>query len=125
MLLRQKLPSDCGAKLEEFQRYGLNLCSLSQMPLGHIGNTDQALIFLCMPMSRTIIETGAPQVRLRTLDNEKTRPTVMLACLVDELKLPPYIILRRKTIPKELFPRDMIVLGQEETMDHLPEKSPD
>lgn len=111
--IRQKLPADCEAKLVEFQRYVLDLRRSSQMPLGHIGNADQTPVFLDMPMSRTVSETGAPQVRIRTTGNEKTRLTVMLACLADGRKLPPYIIFRRKTIPKELFPRDVIVRCQE------------
>lgn len=111
--IRQKLPSDYEAKLLEFQRYVIDLCRLSQMPLGHIGNTDQTPIFLAMPMSRTVNETGAPQVRIRTTGKEKTRLTVMLACLADGHKLPPYIIFRRKTILNEPFPSNVIVRWQE------------
>lgn len=111
--IRQKLPSDYEAKLLEFQRYVIDLRRSSQMPLGHIGNADQTPVFLDMPMSRTVNETGAPQVRIRTTGNEKTRLTVMLACLADGHKLPPYIIFRRKTIPKEPFPSNVIVRCQE------------
>ncbi|KAH7942753.1 hypothetical protein HPB52_000749 [Rhipicephalus sanguineus] len=59
--IRQKLPADCEAKLVEFQRYVLDLRRSLQMPLGHIGNADQTPVFLDMPMSRTVSETGAPK----------------------------------------------------------------
>lgn len=58
--IRQKLPSDYEAKLLEFQRYVIDLRRSSQMPLAHIGNADQTPVFLDMPMSRTVNETGAP-----------------------------------------------------------------
>lgn len=111
--IRQKLPQDFEEKLLEFQRFVINLRRSSNMPLGHIGNADQTPVYLDMPVSRTVNSVGAPEVRIRTTGNEKNRITVMLACLADGHKLPPYIIFRRKTVPKETFPRNVIVRSQE------------
>ncbi|QQP42457.1 Uncharacterized protein FKW44_017131 [Caligus rogercresseyi] len=38
---------------------------------------------------------------MRSTGNEKSRVTVMLTCLSDGTKLPAYLILKRKTIPKD------------------------
>ena len=49
-----------------------------------------------------------------TTGHEKDRFTVMLACLGDGTKLPPYVIFKRKTLPKNAnFPKEVIVRCQE------------
>lgn len=83
------------------------------MSLGHIGNVNQTAVYLDMPMTRTVNSIGAPAVRIRTTGNEKTRITLMLACLADGHKLLPYIIFGRKTIAKKTFPRNVVVRCQE------------
>jgi hypothetical protein len=47
------------------------------------------------------------------MGNEKERIAVMLGVLVDGRKLPPYVILRRKTMPKEKLPADQVFWCQE------------
>ena len=37
----------------------------------------------------------------------------MLTCLADGSKLPPYVILKRKTLPKDPMPAGIIVRAQE------------
>lgn len=46
------------------------------------------------------------------MGNEKSRITVMLACLADGTKLPPYVILKCKTVPK-VIPAGIIVCAKE------------
>jgi hypothetical protein len=50
---------------------------------------------------------------MTTTGNEKNRFTVMLACPADGGKLPPYIVFKRKTMPKLPFPKGVIVQVQE------------
>ena len=53
------------------------------------------------------------EVLLKTTGCEKLHLTVMLAATADERKLPPLLILERKTLPKsEAFPKDVIVRAQ-------------
>lgn len=61
-----------------------------------------------------LVKQVRPQIRIRITGNEKMRLTIMLACLAYGRKLPPRIIFRHKTIPKELSPRNVIVRCQEE-----------
>jgi hypothetical protein len=57
---------------------------------------------------------GVKEVLLKTTGCEKLRLTVMLAATTDGRKLPPLLILKRKTVPKlEAFPKEVIVRAQE------------
>jgi hypothetical protein len=52
------------------------------------------------------------QVAMKTTGYEKFHVTVMLCITTNDTKLPPYIILNRKTVPKENFCKDAIVRAQ-------------
>uniref|UniRef100_A0A3Q3KXW9 HTH CENPB-type domain-containing protein n=1 Tax=Labrus bergylta TaxID=56723 RepID=A0A3Q3KXW9_9LABR len=85
--LAQHLPLDFGEKLLSFQRFVINLRKKHSYPLDQIGNADQTPVYFDMPTSRV---------------------TVMLTCLADGNKLPPYVI-----VPKEPMPAGIIVRAQE------------
>ncbi|CAI7849459.1 unnamed protein product [Closterium sp. NIES-54] len=44
---------------------------------------------------------------------QKERVTVMLACTADGMKLKPWVFFQRKTMPKEVFPPDVVVACHE------------
>ena len=46
---------------------------------------------------------------IKTSGNEKTRYTVVLACCADGTKLPPLLIFKRKTLPKDVIPHGIYV----------------
>jgi hypothetical protein len=61
---------------------------------------------------RTLVKIK--KILLKTTGCAKLRLTVMLAATADGRKLPPFLILKRKTVPKsESFPKDVIVRAQE------------
>lgn len=104
----QKLPADYEQKLIAFQRHVIRLRTVRKYLIGQIGNADETPIFLDMPSNYAVDVRGTKEVRLRTTGNEKTRVTAMLACTADGHKLPPFLIFKRKTIPKnEIFPPRM------------------
>lgn len=110
----QKLPGDFDDKLIAFQKYVLGLRRENDYGLGQIGNADETPVFFDMPRAYTVNEVGAREVKVRTTGYEKQRVTVMLCITADGRKLPPYIILKRKNMPKnEPFPSDVIVRAQE------------
>lgn len=111
--LAQKLPSDFAEKLTEFQRYVINLRKKHSHLLGQIGNADQTPVFFDMPSNTTVADKGAKSVVVKTTGNEKARLTVMLCVLADGRKLPPFVILRRKTLPKEKLPQGIVYRCQE------------
>jgi hypothetical protein len=76
--------------------------------LGHIRNADQTPVYFDMPSNVTVNENGAKTVLIRGTGNKKARITVMLGVLAKGHKLPPYVFLRRKTMPKEKLPAGLV-----------------
>lgn len=110
----QRLPAEYEERLVAFQRYVIKLRQEHNYLLGQIGNADQTPVYFDMPSRTTVTAKGAKDVRLLTTGNEHTRFTVMLCCTADGWKLPPYIVFRRKTIPKgEVFPAKVIIRANE------------
>lgn len=110
----QKLPEEYEEKLHSFQRFVLSLRRRHGYHLGQFGNTDQTPLYFDMPATTTVEKKGAKQVRVLSSGHEKTRVTAMLCCTADGHKLPPYLIFRRKTLPKGIvFPSGVIVRANE------------
>lgn len=67
-----------------------------------------------MVQNTTVEDKGSKEVKVLSTGYKKQRVTVMLAVLADGSKLPPYLILKRKLVPKnETFPKDVVVRAQE------------
>lgn len=111
--LAQRLPADFEEKLINFQRYVIQMRQRHLYPFHQIGNADETPVFFDMPSNTTVDTKGVKSVLLRGTGNEKNRITVMLAVTADGGKLPPYVILKRKTIPKESFPEGVVIRCQE------------
>lgn len=111
--LAQRLPADFREKLVNYQRFVIKLRKKHEYPLDQMGNADQTPVFFDMPTSVTVHKRGDKSVIVKSTGNEKSRVTVMLTCLADGTKLPPYVILKRKTLPKDPMPAGIIVRAQE------------
>lgn len=109
----QKIPIDFETKLVNFQRYIIELHKNRNYSFSQIGNADETPVCFDMPRNYTVNSRGAKEIKIKTTGYEKQRVTVMLCITADGHKLPPYLILNRKTIPKnETFPKDVIVCAQ-------------
>ena len=111
--IAQKLPGDYEDKLTEFQQFIIRQRKQHDYDLSQIGNADQTPLTFDMPYNTTVDTKGAKSVQLNTTGNEKNRFTVMLACTADGGKLPPYVIFKRKTLPKVTWPAGIIVRCQD------------
>ena len=112
--IAQKLPQDYEEKLIKFQRYVIAQRKKHDFELKYIGNADQTPLTFDIATSSTVSEKGVKSVSILTTGHEKDRFTVMLACLGDGTKLPPYVVFKRKTLPKKVnFPKGVIVRCQE------------
>ncbi|CAI7908990.1 unnamed protein product [Closterium sp. NIES-54] len=111
----QKLAADCKAKVESFWEFVREMRSLHDYSLDLILNADQTPLFLEMPTEHTLEMKGARTVHVRSAGYEKERVTVMLAVTASGLKLPPYVVFKRKTIPKVPIPADkrLVVRAQD------------
>jgi hypothetical protein len=106
------LPADSEEKLVAFQRHVTGLRKKHSYLLSQIGNADEMPVYFDMPPSYTVDDSGAKSVAVKTSGHEKTHVTVILAVLADGRKLPPYVILNRKNMPKEQLPIGIIVRCQ-------------
>ena len=70
---------------------------------------DETPMNFDMPPNRTVNSKGSKTVLIKTTGHEKTRFTVVLACMADGTKLKPMVVFKRKTMPKLKFPAGVIV----------------
>ena len=70
---------------------------------------DEVPLTFDVPSNKTVDVKGAKKVMIKTSGNEKTRYTVVLACCADGTNLPPLLIFKRKTLPKDVIPHGIYV----------------
>ena len=111
--IAQRLPGDYEDKLLNYQRFIINQRQIHNYDVSCIGNAHQTPVTFDLPYSRTIDFKGAKSISMKTTGSEKSRFTVMLTCAGDGCKLPPYIIFRRKTLPKNInWPSGVVIRAQ-------------
>ncbi|GFX14439.1 WASH complex subunit 4 [Trichonephila clavipes] len=64
-------------------------------------------------LSKTVDVQGASSIPINTTGNERTSFTVVLCCAANGLKLQPMLIFKRKTLPKENFPKCVEIRANE------------
>ena len=75
-----------------------------------IGNADQTPLAFDIASKTTVSASGMKTVPIITTGHKKDRFTIMLACRGDGSKLPPYVVFKRKTLPKKVkFPDGVLV----------------
>ncbi|RMC15171.1 hypothetical protein DUI87_07353 [Hirundo rustica rustica] len=99
-------------KVIAFQQYVIGLHKGHDYLLSQMGSADETPVSFDEPSNNVIEEIGTKSVIIKTLGNEKMCITVMLAVLADGIKLPPYVILKRKTMLKDQLPTGIIVRCQ-------------
>ena len=62
-----------------------------------------------VPSNKTVDVKGAKTIMIKTSSNENTCFTVVLACCADGTRLPPLLIFKRKTLPKDVIPHGIYV----------------
>lgn len=107
--IAQKLPKDVEEKVHNFEKFVLKERKMFDFALGQIGNMDETPMYFDMPGNTTIDRVGSKSVSVKTTGHEKQHFTVVLACQADGQKLRPMVIFKRKTMPKDSFPRDVVV----------------
>ncbi len=87
------------------------------IPIRCIGNMDEVPVYFDMAPKAVIARKGSRTVCVKTNNMEKTRITVVLACLADGTKLPPMVIFRGKTkrsIANAVAPDDSMIVTYQE-----------
>ncbi|KAF8774264.1 Pogo transposable element with KRAB domain like protein [Argiope bruennichi] len=107
----QAVPDDVDEKKKKtsFLQVTRKVIAEGKYSLKNIINMDEVPLTFDCPPNRTVDTCGMKTVSVTTTGQEKTHFTVMLACCADGTKLKPLLIFKRKTIPKENFPRSVVI----------------
>ena len=70
---------------------------------------DEVPLTFDIPMNRTVEPRGANSVAVKTTGHEKSHFTCVLAVTASGKKLPPMVIFKRKTLPKDKLPKGIVV----------------
>ena len=82
-----------------------------------ISNIDETPMTFDMPLNCTDDAIGNKTILDKTSGHEKDHFTVVLACLADGTKLKHMVILKRKTMPKQLLPSGVVHVHPRGWMD--------
>jgi len=77
------------------------LLGVNDYILRHTGNDDETAVYFSRPCDSTVSNGWTKSMVMKTMGNYKLQITVMFAVLADGSKLPTYMILSHKTVPKE------------------------
>ncbi|RVE56245.1 hypothetical protein OJAV_G00219260 [Oryzias javanicus] len=109
----QRRPADYTEKLANFRSYCEKHIADKRIQPSHITNMDEVPLTFDIPVSHTVEKKGTSTVAIRTTGYEKASFTVVLGCCANGQKLPPMVIFKRKTLPKETFPAGVIIKANE------------
>ena len=107
--LCQQLPPDFEEKLASFQNYTQEQVAENLIGPQDIINMDEVPLTFDLPLTRTVNKQGESSVPLKTTGHEKTHFTCILSCTASGEKLPPMVIFKRITMPKEKLPKGIVV----------------
>lgn len=107
--MSQQLPADFEEKMDNFRKFTADAIAEYNIDPSHIINMDEVPLTFDLPLQRTVAPKGESTVNLRTTGNEKTHFTCVLGCTAAGQKLPPMVIFKRITMPREEFPRGVVV----------------
>jgi hypothetical protein len=103
----QKLPHDWETKMASFKCFVE--AKIKGINLHQIGDMDEVPMSFDMPSNFTVDRKGAQDMKISTTGAEKCCLTVVLCVTADGGKLPSFVIFKRETIPKEDFPKGVVV----------------
>ena len=70
---------------------------------------DEVPLTFDPPLNRTVNKKGESSICLKTTGHEKTNFTCVLSCTASGEKLPPMVIFKCVTLPKEKFPKGIVI----------------
>ncbi|XP_078244344.1 uncharacterized protein LOC110070281 isoform X2 [Pogona vitticeps] len=101
-----KLPKGYESKFLSFHKFVIDARKKNGFEIGQIGNMDEVPLTFDVPSNRTVDLMGAT---VKNSGHEKAHYTTVLSCCADGTKLPPMLIFKSKTFPKEVIPPGVVV----------------
>ena len=75
---------------------------------------DETPVLFDLPSNYIVDRKGVNAVFVKTTRHEKCHFTIVLCCLADDTRLPPTVIFKVKTLPKDAkFPNGVIMCAHE------------
>ena len=108
----KKLPDDWEEKVQDFKSFIHGIIIEHNFPPSKVENMDEVPMFFDAP--QTVASVGEKSVKVTTTGLERTHFTAVLSCMADGTKLPPCIIFKRVTMPREKFPPGCFVMCNKE-----------
>ena len=105
--LGQKLPIDWEEKVALFRSFVSNI--KTKVEDLHIGNMDDVPVNFDIPSYYTVDQKGTKDIKITTTGHEKCSFTVVLCVTANGGKLPPMVIIKRKTLHKGDIPKEIVV----------------
>ena len=105
----QQLPPDYEEKVTNFHKFTQTKIAENSIGPDEIINMDEVPLTFDLPLTRTVNEKGESSVTLKTTGHERTHFTCVLSCTASGQKLPPMVIFKRMTMPKENLPKGIVV----------------
>lgn len=109
-------PPDYKEKVANFQQFIETMIAENAIGPDNIINMDEVPLTFDLPLTRTVDKTGAPSIG----HNHQTRENTFHLCIgLHRIwkKLPPMVIFKRKTMPKEQLLKGIVVkVNQKEWM---------
>ena len=105
----QQLPPDYEEKITNFRKYTEAKVAEHSIGPDEIINMDEVPLTFDLPLTRTVNKKGESSITLKTTGHERTHFTCVLGCTASGLKLPPMVIFKRMTMPKEKLPKNIVV----------------
>lgn len=107
--LCQQLPPDYEEKIASFRQFIQSKLDEHSIGPDEIINMDEVPLTFDLPLTRTVNKKGESSVTLKTTGHERMHFTCVLGCTASGVKLPPMVIFKRITMPKEQLPRGLVV----------------
>jgi len=105
----QKLPCEYERKIIEFHKYVINMRKKLRFEIEQLGNMDEVPLTFDVPLNKTVDVKGAKTIMIKSSGKEKMCYAVVLVCCADGTKLPPLLIFKRKTLPKDIIPHGIYI----------------
>lgn len=107
----EKLPKYFKDRFVSSPRQVTELRKKLNIPLYLVGNADQILLSFNTPPDSSTSADSSPM----SSKHETSQFTVMLCCLADGTKLPPFAVFKAQTLPEDtVYPSDILVRTQAE-----------
>lgn len=105
----QTLPADFEEKLVNFRAYCIDKVADYNISPDSVINMDEVPLTFDLPLNRTVEKRGTKTISIKTTSHEKASFTCVLSCTAPGFLLPSMLIFKRKTMPKENFPKGIVI----------------